>query len=103
MNAPIATMRLDKWLWCARFFKSRALATRFCAEVGVRINRHPVMKPHHAIRPGDVLTFALGSNIRVVRIHALAERRGPPHAARELYDDLSTTPRPGAGRPDLEP
>jgi ribosome-associated heat shock protein Hsp15 len=102
MNAPVAAIRLDKWLWCARVFKSRALATRFCAGTGVRINGNPVIKPHHAIRPGDVLTFALGSNIRVVRIRALADRRGPPGAARELYDDLSPTPRPGAGRPDLE-
>ena len=76
MNAPVAAIRLDKWLWCARFFKSRALATRFCAGTGVRINGNPVIKPHHAIRPGDVLTFALGSNIRVVRIRALADRRG---------------------------
>ncbi len=102
MKAPVAAMRLDKWLWCARFFKSRALATRFCAGTGVRINGNPVLKPHHAIRPGDVLTFALGSNIRVARVRALADRRGPPSAARELYDDLSSTPRPGAGHPDLE-
>jgi ribosome-associated heat shock protein Hsp15 len=92
MNAPEEAMRLDKWLWCARFFKSRALAARFCAQTGVRINGNSVVKPHYAVRPGDVLTFALGSNIRVARIRALAGRRGPASEARSLYDDLSSLP-----------
>ena len=88
-EAAAAAMRLDKWLWCARFFKSRALASRFCAETGIRINGAPTTKPHQAIRPGDVLTFPLGSNIRVARIRALAVRRGPASEARLLYDDLT--------------
>jgi ribosome-associated heat shock protein Hsp15 len=94
MTAPAETgsMRLDKWLWCARLFKSRALATRFCAETGVRINGAPSIKPHQAVRPGDVLTFALGSNIRVLRVRALAIRRGPASEARAIYDDLSSLP-----------
>ena len=91
-RAETGSMRLDKWLWCARFFKSRALAARFCAETGVRINGAPSIKPHQAVRPGDVLTFALGSNIRVLRVHALASRRGPASEARVLYDDLSSLP-----------
>jgi ribosome-associated heat shock protein Hsp15 len=81
-------MRLDKWLWCARFFRSRALAARFCEEGGMRVNGARVAKAHHAVRPGDVLTFALGSNIRVARVRALADRRGPATEARALYDDL---------------
>ena len=81
--------RLDKWLWCARFFRSRGLATRFCEEGGVRVNGTRTSKAHHAVRPGDVLTFPLGSNIRVARIRALADRRGPSSEARALYDDLS--------------
>jgi ribosome-associated heat shock protein Hsp15 len=82
-------MRLDKWLWCARFFRSRGLATRFCEEGGVRVNGTRTTKAHHPVRPGDVLTFPLGSNIRVARIRALADRRGPASEARALYDDLS--------------
>jgi ribosome-associated heat shock protein Hsp15 len=85
-------MRLDKWLWCARFFKSRALASRFCAETGLRLNGTPCAKPHQAVRPGDVLTFALGSNIRVARVRALATRRGPASEARMLYEDLTGAP-----------
>ncbi|MFM8988681.1 MAG: RNA-binding S4 domain-containing protein [Alphaproteobacteria bacterium] len=82
-------MRLDTWLWCTRFFRSRALATRFCEEGSVRVNGVRTAKAHHAIRPGDVLTFPLGSNIRVARVSALAARRGPAGEARALYDDLS--------------
>ena len=87
-----ARMRLDKWLWCARFFRSRALAARACEDGGVRVNGSRVTKAHHAVRPGDVLTFALGSNIRVARVRALADRRGPATDARALYDDLSALP-----------
>jgi ribosome-associated heat shock protein Hsp15 len=88
-EAPTGRMRLDKWLWCARFFKTRALAARFCTETGLRLNGQPVQKPHAAIRPGDVLTFALGSHIRIARVKGLAERRGPAPEARLLYDDLT--------------
>jgi len=49
-------MRLDKWLWCARFFRSRGVATRFCEEGSVRVNGGRTTKAHHAVRPGDVLT-----------------------------------------------
>jgi ribosome-associated heat shock protein Hsp15 len=90
-GAPHASMRLDKWLWCARFFKSRALAARHCEETGVRVNGAPVLKPHYAVRAGDVLTFALGSHIRVLRIAALPLRRGPAPEARGLYEELSPT------------
>ncbi|MBL8699449.1 MAG: RNA-binding S4 domain-containing protein [Alphaproteobacteria bacterium] len=89
---PVERMRLDKWLWCARFFKSRSLAARFVEETGVRIAGASVLKPHHAVRPGDVLTFALGSHIRVVRVRTLSARRGPPPEARGLYDDLDRSP-----------
>lgn len=85
-------MRLDKWLWCARFFKSRTLANRFCAEIGVRIAGNAVQRPHFALSVGDVLTFPLGSHIRTVRVKALAVRRGPATEARTLYEDMSSGP-----------
>ena len=83
--------RLDKWLWCARFLKARADCARLVAEGGVRINRQPTDKPHARLRPGDVLTFALGGRgaVRVWRVVALAGRRGPAAEARSLYEDLS--------------
>ena len=88
--------RLDKWLWCARVAKTRAACSRLVEEGGVRINRQPTDKPHARLRPGDVLTFALGSAdrgvVRVWRVLALAGRRGPAPEARALYEDLSGQP-----------
>ena len=89
---PVERMRLDKWLWCARFLKSRSLASRFIEETGVRIAGAVVRKAHHPVRPGDVLTFALGSHIRIVRVRLMAVRRGPPSEARRLFEDLGGDP-----------
>lgn len=83
-DAP--SLRLDKWLWRARFFKTRAAAAAFCENGRLRINRRAVAKPSAAVRPGDVLTFAHGGDIRVVRIRALGSRRGPPAEAQTLYE-----------------
>jgi ribosome-associated heat shock protein Hsp15 len=82
-------MRIDKWLWCARFFKTRALAARTCADGRIRVSSQPIHKAHHLVKPGDVLTFPLGPNIRVVRVLGLAARRGPAPEARLLYEDLA--------------
>ncbi len=81
-------IRLDKWLWQARFFKSRSLSAGLVEQGGVRVNGQRVIKPAHGLRPGDVLTFAQGPQIRVVRVRARAERRGPAPEAQALYDDL---------------
>jgi len=83
-----ATLRLDKWLWHARFFKSRSQATAFCMEGRLRLNRRHIDRASAALRVGDVLTFPHGSAIRVVRVLALGVRRGPPAEARALYADL---------------
>ena len=82
-------LRLDKWLWFARFFKTRALAHRYCLEGQLRVNGALVEKPHHAVRVDDVLTFPLGRRVRVVRVAALGTRRGPAPEARLLYEDLA--------------
>jgi ribosome-associated heat shock protein Hsp15 len=84
--------RIDKWLWCARFFKTRALATKACHEGRIRVSGQVLTKAHYAIKLGDVLTFPLGPNIRVVRIVAFADRRGPASEARGLYEDLTPSP-----------
>jgi len=81
-------LRLDKWLWQARFFKTRTLAAKIAERRKVRINRTLVTKPHYRVRPGDVLTFPQGREIRVVRILALGIRRGPAPEARMLYEDI---------------
>jgi ribosome-associated heat shock protein Hsp15 len=84
-----ASLRIDKWLWQARFCKSRALASKLCAAGRVRVSGTLIQKAHHAVRVGDVLTFPQGHSIRVVRIAALGARRGPASEARLLYEDLA--------------
>jgi ribosome-associated heat shock protein Hsp15 len=86
-------LRIDKWLWHARFFKSRTLAAKSVASGRVRVNRTVVRKANHAVQAGDILTFPLGPHIRVIRIAALGLRRGPASEAQALYADLDP-PRP---------
>ncbi len=81
-------LRLDKWLWQARFFKTRALAAALAGRRKVRINRMLVTKPHYRVRPGDVLTFPQGHAIRIVRVLALGTRRGPASEAQALYEEV---------------
>lgn len=82
-------LRLDKWLWFARFFKTRTLAAREVTQGHVRVNAVRVSKPSRTIVPGDVLTFPQAKAIRVVRIVELGQRRGPAPEAQALYEDLS--------------
>jgi ribosome-associated heat shock protein Hsp15 len=89
-----ATQRLDKWLWFARFAKTRTLAATIAVEGRLRLNGTIVAKAAQPVRVGDVLTFALGQRVKVVRVLALGARRGPPAEARLLYDDLSPPPPP---------
>lgn len=98
-------LRIDKWLWQARFFKTRGLAAGLAGSGRLRINREHVAKPAQPVRPGDVLTFPQGDRIRVIRIEALGARRGPAPEARALYTDLDeATPPPDSGRkPDPGP
>ncbi|MCU0894595.1 MAG: RNA-binding S4 domain-containing protein [Rhodospirillales bacterium] len=92
MNAP--GLRLDKWLWQARFYKSRSLAAKLSEAAAMRINGSPVGKAHHLVREGDVLTFVWNNRIRVVRVLALGSRRGPASEARMLYADLGADADP---------
>lgn len=87
--ASEASLRVDKWLWYARFFKSRTRASEFCAMGRLRVSGEIVHKAHRPLRVGDVLTFPLGRRIRVIRVRALAQRRGPAAAAQRLYEDLA--------------
>ena len=87
-SAPRETIRLDKWLFQARFLKSRAQATELVAEGKLRVNGQPTDKPARAVGAGDVLTFALHGRVRVVRILATGSRRGPASEAQGLYEDL---------------
>ncbi len=80
--------RLDKWLFQARFYRTRPLAQAATAAGRVRLNGVRVDKPGHALKPGDVLTLGKGGQVIAVRVLALAERRGPAPEARTLYEVL---------------
>ncbi|MEO8716142.1 MAG: S4 domain-containing protein [Acetobacteraceae bacterium] len=86
-----AWQRLDVWLWCARFARSRAECARLVNEGAVRINRQPTEKAHAKLRAGDTLTLGQRGTVRVVRVVALARRRGPASEARQLYDEIDDT------------
>lgn len=84
------TQRLDQWLYFARLIKSRSQAQAFIEERVVRINRVAVEKVAATLKPGDVLTLPYERNVRVVRVLALATRRGPPPEARALYEEIAS-------------
>ena len=83
-----APVRLDKWLWYARFFKTRSLATKLILSGKLRINGEATSKPHRQAQIGQVLTFAQGHYIRVIRIDEIGKCRGPAAEAATLYTDL---------------
>jgi ribosome-associated heat shock protein Hsp15 len=83
------SLRLDKWLWHARFARTRVLAAQLCQAGRVRLGGEVVAKPHRLVRVGDVLTFPAGGYIRTVRVAALGIRRGPAAEAQRLYEDLA--------------
>lgn len=90
------TMRVDKWLWHARFAKTRSVAAAL-VKSGLRLNGTRIAKPAAQVGPGDVLSFAIGARVRVVKVRDLGTRRGPATEAQALYEDLSPPPPP----PDL--
>jgi len=83
------SVRIDIWLWRARFMKTRALATAYVGKGRIRMgdgaSPRRIEKPSAAIRPGDTLTFPLRNRIVSLRVIALGERRGPAEEARALY------------------
>ncbi len=95
-------IRVDKWLWQARFVKSRSLAAALASGGHVSVNGAKIAKASHAVGPGDVLTFPQANRIRVVRILAPGTRRGPAPEAQGLYDDLEPA-APGTPQDNVAP
>lgn len=87
-DAPPDWVRADKWLFFARFCKSRSIAAQLCQSGRLRVSGQVVGKANHRLRVGDVLTFSQGRYIRVVRVEQLGQRRGPASEAQTLYSDL---------------
>ncbi len=86
--------RLDKWLWFARVAKTRTLASSFVSAGKVRVNKIKTEKPGTSIKVGDVITVAAHSRVRVLRVLAAGNRRGPATEAATLYEDLTPPPQP---------
>jgi ribosome-associated heat shock protein Hsp15 len=86
--------RIDRWLWHARVVRTRADAADLAASGHVRINGQRIDAAGRAVRPGDVVTVGLDRTVRVMKVRGFAERRGPPAAARGLYEELGETGQP---------
>lgn len=78
--------RIDKWLWAARFFKTRSLAAEAVERGRVRLNDERC-KPARSLRPGDLLDIDNGSTQWQVRVLGLSDQRGPAPVARQLYEE----------------
>ncbi|MBT6096988.1 MAG: RNA-binding S4 domain-containing protein [Marinovum sp.] len=87
MPPPEQKLRIDKWLWHARFFKTRSLASKIVSAGHVRINGKKISKSATAVCTGDRLRFAQGRIEREVEVLGLGERRGPAAEAQTLYQD----------------
>jgi ribosome-associated heat shock protein Hsp15 len=83
-----AGVRLDKWLWAARFYKTRALAVEAIERHRVEVNGQPA-KPGRGLRPGDRVELRQGVAPRVVLVRALSSVRGPAAAAQTLYEETA--------------
>jgi ribosomal 50S subunit-recycling heat shock protein len=105
-----AKQRLDKWLFFARFVKSRTLAGGLAANGHIKINDKASTGADNPVRVGDMLVIRHGSRLIICKVLGLGERRGPATEAQSLYEDLTPTPSDatpvvaqrdaGAGRPE---
>jgi ribosome-associated heat shock protein Hsp15 len=82
-------IRLDTWLWYARFYKSRSLSSKAILNGKLRINSNKITKPATKVKTNDVLTLNYVNEIRVIQIRSLGSRRGPASEAQSLYIDLT--------------
>lgn len=88
MPADTARVRLDKWLWAARLFKTRALAAGEVDRGRVRVNEAPA-KPGREMHPGDRVSLRQGPVLRVLDVLALSNVRGPAPVAQALYRETA--------------
>jgi ribosome-associated heat shock protein Hsp15 len=88
-EAAVDRLRIDKWLWHARFCKTRVMAATIVTKKRVRVNRVRVSKASYQLKVGDVLTLPRGDDIAVVRVLAFGTRRGPATEGQTLYEELT--------------
>ncbi|GAC1415481.1 MAG: RNA-binding S4 domain-containing protein [Acidobacteriaceae bacterium] len=83
-------MRIDKWLWAARFFKTRALAAKAC-ELGRVESRNQPLKAAREVKPGDLIRIKTEGGIYEIDVLALSEVRGPAAVAQTLYQETQAS------------
>jgi len=93
-------MRLDKWLWAARFFKTRSLAQQAVAAGKVKLNDERT-KPAHELKVGDAVAVRVGELEWQVAVKALSDKRGPAEQARKLYEETVASRAERERRGDL--
>jgi ribosome-associated heat shock protein Hsp15 len=93
-------MRIDKWLWAARFYKTRSLAQQAIAAGRVKLNEARI-KPAHELKPGDALAIRVGDFEWQIMVKALSDKRGPADAARQLYEESAASRTERERRQDL--
>ena len=81
-------IRLDTWLWYARFYKSRSLSSKAILSGKVRVNSNKIIKPASKVKIKDVLTINHVKLVRIIEVQSLGARRGPASEAQKLYKDL---------------
>ena len=93
-------MRLDKWLWAARFYKTRSLAQQAIAAGRVKLNEARI-KPAHELKAGDALAIRVGDFEWQITVKALSDKRGPADVARQLYQESEASRSERERRQDL--
>jgi ribosome-associated heat shock protein Hsp15 len=93
-------MRVDKWLWAARFYKTRSLAQQAVAAGRVKLNEARI-KPAHELKAGDALAIRVGDFEWRITVKALSDKRGPADVARQLYEESAASRTERERRQDL--
>lgn len=89
MSEKIQSQRIDVWLWHARFYKTRSLASKMVRGGKVRLNGNICKKSSSVVTPGDILTYVRADDIYIAKVLGIGTRRGPAPEAQLLYEDLT--------------
>ena len=98
---PLAAVRVDKWLWATRSFKTRSMATEACSSGHVKVNKS-VSKASYKVKVGDEVRALTPGGKKILIVKGLAEKRGPYSFAQTLYEDLTPPPIPQIAPPRFE-
>lgn len=98
-----APLRIDKWLWYARQFKTRTLAAKIVNAGKIRVNNQRITKASQTVQIGDTLTFVAHEKLRILKISELGSRRGPASEAVQLYEDLTPVEEHAKGKDNAKP